>query len=149
MSLTVCEMAVADRQQAARYDTFVRARADGTPFHLSAWGRAVAPGIGAKPRYLIAERGGAVVGVLPLTATASPLFGKALVSNALAVYGGPLADNAETHAALDTAAWAMARRMGVRVLEYRDQARLRPGWAVKSDVYAPSNARSAQTRTRT
>lgn len=136
MTLAVREVAVADRQEAARHDAFVRARDNGTPFHLTAWGRAVARGTGAKPRYLVAERAGQIVGVLPLTATSSPLFGKALVSNALAVYGGPLADDVETHAALDIAAWAIAGRIGVRVLEYRDQARLRPEWAAKSDVYA-------------
>lgn len=136
MSVAVREVNVADAGEAARHDAFVRARADGTPFHLAAWGRAVARGTGARPRYLVAERGGRIVGVLPLTATSSPLFGKSLISNALAVYGGPLADDPDTHAALDTAAWAMAKRMGLKVLEYRDQARLRPGWAAKSDVYA-------------
>lgn len=136
MSVTVREMSVADAGEAARHDAWVRARADGTPFHLAAWGRAVARGTGARPRYLVAERGGTIVGVLPLTATRSPVFGKSLVSNALAVYGGPIADDADTHAALDGAAWAIAARMGLKVLEYRDQARLRPDWAAKSDVYA-------------
>jgi len=127
---------VRDEAACAPCDAWVRAHADGTPFHLSAWGRAVAAGAGHRPHYLVAERGGAIVGMLPLSEAHSPVFGRSLASNTLAVYGGPLADDAATHAALDEAAWAHAQAIGVRVLEYRDQARLRPDWPAKSDVYA-------------
>ncbi|MDT7934704.1 MAG: FemAB family PEP-CTERM system-associated protein [Sphingomonadaceae bacterium] len=124
-----------DAADRARYDAFVRDRLDGTPFHLTAWAQAIAE-LGHRPHYLLAERGGAIGGVLPLIETRSPLFGRTLVSNAFAVYGGPLADDESTHAVLDDAAWALAGRLGVRVVEYRNQARLRPDWPVKSDVYA-------------
>ena len=135
-AVTVRLLDVGDPCAAAAHDAWVRARADGTPFHLTAWGRAVARGAGHRPHYLIAERAGAIVGVLPLSEARSPIFGRSLASNTLAVYGGPLADDVATHAALDEAAWALAQRIGVRVLEYRDQARLRPEWPAKSDVYA-------------
>lgn len=135
-SVMVRALDLGDMAACARYDDWVRARVDGTPFHLTLWGRAVARGAGHRPLYLVAERGQAIVGVLPLAEARSPVFGRSLASNTLGVYGGPLADDAATHVALDDAAWAHARAIGARVLEYRDQARLRPDWPAKSDVYA-------------
>ena len=46
-------------------DSYVRAHRDATPFHLSAWSRAVARGCGQVNHYLIAETGGviSVVGI--------------------------------------------------------------------------------------
>jgi FemAB-related protein (PEP-CTERM system-associated) len=118
-----------------RYDSFVRAAPDGTPFHLTAWGRAIAKGVGQRPYYLVAESAGTVVGALPLTHVSSPIFGKSLISNGFAVYGGPIAESCAAHAALDAAAWSLAERLGVPALEYRHSARLRPEWAAKTDTY--------------
>lgn len=134
--IAVRALDMGDAAACARHDAWVRARAEGTPFHLTLWGSAVARGAGHIPHYLVAERGGMIVGVLPLSQARSPVFGRSLASNTLAVYGGPLADDAATHAALDAAAWAHAQAIGVGVLEYRNQARLRPEWPAKSDVYA-------------
>lgn len=125
-----------DPAERSRWDGFVRDHPDGTPFHLTAWGRAIAAGCGQRPHYLAAEAGGALVGVLPLIHTRSPVFGQSLVSNAFAVYGGPLAGDDATHAALDDAAWALAQSLGLAALEYRNRRRLRPGWAAKLDQYA-------------
>ena len=116
-----------------RFDAFVREAADGTAFHLTAWGRAVEAGMGHRPHYLVAEANGAIVGALPLIHQKTALFGNALISNAFAVYGGPLGEGG---AELDEAAWSLARSLGARVLEYRDQRRLRPGWPAKTDTYA-------------
>ena len=118
-----------------RFDAFVRERPEGTPFHLTAWGRAIAKGVRQRPHYLVAEHAGAIVGVLPLTHVRSPIFGQALISNAFAVYGGPIAEGEGVHAALDAAAWSLAERLGVPALEYRNQARLRPDWPAKTDSY--------------
>ena len=118
-----------------RHDGFVRERTEGTPFHLTAWGRAIAKGVGQRPHYLVAEHAGAIVGVLPLIHVKSPIFGAALISNAFAVYGGPIAESDTAHAALDAAAWSLAERLGVKALEYRNQARLRPDWPAKTESY--------------
>jgi FemAB-related protein (PEP-CTERM system-associated) len=125
-----------DAAERRRWDGFVREHPDGTPFHLTAWGRAIAAGCGQRPHYLAAERDGALVGVLPLIHTRSPLFGQSLVSNAFAVYGGPLAGDDATHAALDAAAWALAQSLGLAALEYRNRRRLRLDWPAKLDQYA-------------
>jgi FemAB-related protein (PEP-CTERM system-associated) len=118
-----------------RHDGFVRDCPAATAFHLSAWGRAVAKGTGQTPHFLVAEQAGSIVGVLPLIHVRSPIFGRALISNAFAVYGGPVATSEAAHAALDAAAWRLAERLGVPALEYRDQARLRPAWPAKADSY--------------
>jgi len=124
-----------DVPERARFDAFVQAAVGSTPFHLTAWGQAIAA-LGHRPHYLVAERAGEIVGVLPLIHTRSPLFGQSLVSNAFAVYGGPLAQSPAAHVALDDGAWSLAQKLGLKTLEYRNQARLRPDWPSKSETYA-------------
>src|SRR5437868_822884 len=64
----------------ARLDPFVRAHPQGGFFHLPKWTEAVERGTRQKGHYLVAEQGGAVRGLLPLSEIRSPLFGNALVS---------------------------------------------------------------------
>jgi FemAB-related protein (PEP-CTERM system-associated) len=127
---------LADAGERTRHDAYVREAADASAFHLTAWGRAIRDGTGQRSHYLVAERGRSVVGVLPLIHVRSPIFGASLSSNAFAVYGGPVADDAEAHAALDEAAWALAQKLGVASVEYRNQRRQRPDWPAKLDTYA-------------
>lgn len=125
---------LSDAAERDRFDAFVREAPDGTAFHLTAWGRAIAAGVGQTPHYLVAEANGAIVGALPLIHQKSALFGSSLVSNAFAVYGGPLAEGEAANRALDDAAWALAQKIGAPVLEYRDQHRLRPDWPDRKSV---------------
>ena len=75
--------------------------ADATFFHRIGWRDDPRGGVPAPHRtYLLAERGGAIVGVLPLAEVSSRLFGHSLVSLPFCVYGGPAADDAETGDAL-------------------------------------------------
>ncbi len=121
-----------DVREAARIDAFIREAAGATPFHLSGWSRAVADGTGQRAYYLVAESaGGTLIGVLPLTAMRSPLFGKALVSAAFAVDGGVLGEGGE---ALAAAAWALAGRLGCPSVELRGGV-LPEGWAVDAASY--------------
>ena len=114
--LKVREADLADRRDSEAIDAFVRAQAAATPFHLPAWSRSVARGCGQRAHYLVAERGGAIVGALPLTAMRSPLFGKALVSTGFGVDGGLLGEGVDTLAA---AAWTLAQRLGCPGVELR------------------------------
>ena len=116
ISLDVREVDLRDTKESAAVDDFVRRSAGATPFHLSAWSRAVERGCGQRARYLVAERGGAIVGALPLTAMRSPLFGKALVSTGFGVDGGVRGEGVD---ALGEAAWALARRIGCPGVELR------------------------------
>jgi FemAB-related protein (PEP-CTERM system-associated) len=111
---------VADLQSdAAAIDDYVGAHPLATPFHLSGWSRAVARGCGQVNHYLVAEIGGAIVGVLPLTVVHSPLFGRALVSSAFAVGGGVLADDGDVANALIAEAVALAERLTCPTVELR------------------------------
>ena len=62
-------------------------------FHDLRWSDAVRTGYGYASRHLVAERAGAIAGVLPLTFVSSPLLGRSLISAAFSVGGGILADD--------------------------------------------------------
>lgn len=130
-SIGVREADLRDARECARIDAFVRERG-GSPFHLTAWSRAVERGCGQRARHLVAERaGGAIAGVLPLTEMRSALFGRALVSAGFAVEGGVLGDAVEP---LTSAAWALARRLRAPEVELRGG--VPPlGWAVDGSTY--------------
>ncbi|MBS0283522.1 MAG: FemAB family PEP-CTERM system-associated protein [Proteobacteria bacterium] len=111
----------------AAITAFVRAQPGATPFHLPAWSRAVERGCGQRGRYLVAERGRAIAGVLPLTEMRSPLFGNALVSAGFAVDGGVLGEEGE-------ALVAAARAFGLPSIELRGGS-APAGWAVDETTY--------------
>ena len=89
--------------EAARIEGFV-AEMGGSLFHRPAWLRAVELGTGQRARGLVAEKGGAVTGWLPLTEVHSPIFGRVLASSGFAVEGGVLAERNGTAEALCRAA---------------------------------------------
>ncbi|MFO1056655.1 MAG: FemAB family XrtA/PEP-CTERM system-associated protein [Dongiaceae bacterium] len=119
-----------------RWDAFVAACPEATFFHRSGWKPVIERSFGHPTHYLMAERDGAVCGVLPLVHVRSRLFGSALVSTPFAVYGGPAATSESARAALDAAALSLAERLGVAHVEFRSRERQRPAWACKDEVYA-------------
>ena len=126
---TTCKPLDAAREPA--WDAFVRARPDGTFFHLAAWQRVIARAFGHPTHYTLAERDGAVVGVLPLAQVKTRLFGNSLISVPFCVYGGPLAADAEAAAALQAHAAGLMRRLAVPVMEFR--FRDPPQWLDETD----------------
>ncbi len=115
--LGVREADLRDVGDSAAIDAFVRDQTAATPFHMTAWSRAVERGCGQRARYLVAERAdGSLAGVLPLTEMRSPLFGKALVSTGFGVDGGILGEGVE---ALASGAWDLAQRIGCPGVELR------------------------------
>jgi FemAB-related protein (PEP-CTERM system-associated) len=139
---TVCRL-LDDRAAGAdaAWDRFVAAHPDGTFFHRAAWRRVIAAAFGHRPHYLIAERDGAVAGVLPLVHLRSLLFGRTLVSLPFCVYGGPLAADADAFAALcrEAAALLAPARAGALELRLRDappEGALDPAeWVARPDLY--------------
>jgi FemAB-related protein (PEP-CTERM system-associated) len=119
---------------AGRWDDFVHGSAAGTFFHLSPWKRVIERAFGHRTHYLLAERGGVVTGVLPLTHVRSALFGSSLISNAFAVYGGPVAADEESRQALDAEAVRLMELLGAPVLEMRGTSD-RDNWHSKSGLY--------------
>jgi FemAB-related protein (PEP-CTERM system-associated) len=118
----------------ARWDAFVDACPNATFFHRAGWARIIEQVFRHRTHYLLAERGGEVVGVLPLAQIRSRLFGHSLVSLPFAVYGGVASSDAAAVAALHGAAVELARELGVEHLELRNRARTEPDWP-QQDLY--------------
>jgi FemAB-related protein (PEP-CTERM system-associated) len=134
MPLSLRIAAPADARAVA---AFVLAHPQGTPFQLPAWIEGVEAGAGQRGHILIAERGGRVEGVLPLTAIKSALFGKALVSSGFAVGGGALAETDDAAEALLAEGWRMAETLGCPSFELRGgYLPSGEGWQRKSGAYA-------------
>ncbi|WP_294319815.1 FemAB family XrtA/PEP-CTERM system-associated protein [uncultured Sphingomonas sp.] len=110
---------LADRAERAAVEAFVATHPGGTPFHLPVWGEATAVGCGQDFRMLLAEAGGELRGVVPLTHVRSPLFGAALVSTGFGVGGGVLANDPAAGRALAAAAIDVARELKCPTIEMR------------------------------
>src|SRR5215472_2454080 len=120
----------------SRWDQFVWAHPRGTFFHLSGWKRVIERAFGHRTYYLIAERGSAITGVMPLTHVKSLLFGSSLISNAFSVYGGPIAEDSATLCKLEAEAVRLMDAISVPVLELRVFSTTRADWPCKKDLYA-------------
>ena len=121
----------AEAPDRAAVRAFVHAHPGATPFHLPEWGEAVEKGCGHRSLTLLAERGGRLVGLLPLSEVRSPLFGSALVSTGFGVEGGVLGEGAD---ALAEAAWVLAQSRGCASVELRGGP-VPTGWARNEGVY--------------
>lgn len=114
------------------WDTFVRTSDDGTPFHLTAWKRAVEAAFGHRSHYLVARHGTRIEGVLPLFEVRGLLGGRALISVPYAVYGGVCAASPLARRALVEAATRLGRRLGVAYVELRQRRDLGLGLPTKA-----------------
>lgn len=132
-SLRIREAAPED---AARWDAYVHAAPQARFFHLFGWRRAVEAVYGYEGVYLMAEREGRVVGVLPMIDVRSALLGRNLISTAFTVGGGVAADDDEARDALAQAAIEAGRKRRAGYVELRSEKAALDGWAVKNDVYA-------------
>jgi FemAB-related protein (PEP-CTERM system-associated) len=117
-----------------RWNSYVLGHPDATFFHLGEWRTVLDRAFGHETHFLIAERAGEIVGVLPLGRIRSRLFGDSLISTPFCVYGGVLASDEDAARALDTAAVDLAERLGVGHLELRARRRSHPDWSCK-DLY--------------
>jgi len=117
-----------------RWDAYVRAHPEATFFHRAGWKRVIEEAFGHRTHFLLAERDGDLAGVLPLVEIDSRLFGHSLGSLPFCAYGGILADHDAAYRALDEAAQALAVKLNVGALEYRNQSAQHPHWPTK-DLY--------------
>ena len=116
------------------WSAFVEGCAESTFFHRIEWRDLIENIFRHRTHYLVAERSGAMVGVLPLARVKSLLFGDALVSLPFAVYGGAAVTDEHARFALHRAASELARELGVQHLELRDRSRTEPEWP-QQDLY--------------
>ncbi|MCA8957920.1 MAG: FemAB family PEP-CTERM system-associated protein [Planctomycetes bacterium] len=118
----------------ARWDAFVREHERGTFFHLTGWRKCVEDTFRHESIYLVAERRGEWMGILPLFRTKSPFLGNNLISVPYAVYGGALVrDDQATRALLD-AARAIGSHHKAQYVELRERHTLDLDLPV-SDLY--------------
>jgi FemAB-related protein (PEP-CTERM system-associated) len=123
----------------AAWDRFVEAMPGGTFFHRASWAKVIETAFGHTTHYSFTERDGVITGLLPLGRVKTLLFGDTLISNPFCVYGGPLACDAESEAALIAHAESLLVRTGASALEFRplgsaaDAAAV--GWTERPDLY--------------
>jgi FemAB-related protein (PEP-CTERM system-associated) len=110
---------------------------DGTFFHRAGWAKVIETAFGHVTHYCFTERDGAITGVLPLGRVKTLLFGDTLISNPFCVYGGPLAADTESEAALIAHAESLLKRTGASALEFRHRAPVAAadGWTERPDLY--------------
>lgn len=102
---------------------FVEHHPDATAYHAWGWRRVFERAFGHETIYLAAREDGEVVGVLPLVAIKSWIFGRSLVSLPFVNYGGVLATGGRAARALVDATAALAARHGASHVELRHRAR--------------------------
>jgi FemAB-related protein (PEP-CTERM system-associated) len=127
----------------AAWDRFVLAAPRATFFHRAGWKEVIERSFGHDCHFLQAKSDDRITGVLPLVHVSSRLFGKALISNAYGVYGGPLASDQASLQALNEAAVRLAGQLNVDYLEYRLRTPSLQPWARNSGLYATFRKRLA------
>jgi FemAB-related protein (PEP-CTERM system-associated) len=113
---------------------FVATCPEATFFHRLEWRDLIGRLFGHRTHYLVAERAGRLVGVLPLAEVRSLVFGHALVSLPFAERAGVAASDPAAVGALHAAARDLALSLGVQHLELRNAFRREPGWP-EQDLY--------------
>jgi len=123
--LTVRPYAANDREG---WSSLVNASPEATFFHRIEWRELIEDVFRHRTHYLVASRGGALSGILPLAEVRSRMFGHSLVSLPFAVYGGAVATDEESRSALHRTAAALAGDLDVDHLELRNRQSREPGW---------------------
>jgi len=127
----------------ARWDAFVADCPQATFFHRAGWERVITAGLGHQCHYLLAERDGAIEGVLPLAQVRSRLFGHGLISTPCCVYGGAATLTEDACRALTDESVRLAEQLRVDALEIRNRDAVRPDWPTK-DLYVSFRRRLAE-----
>ena len=122
-------------EDAGPWEAFVQRCAQASFFHRLGWRALIEDCFGHRTHYLLAERAGETVGVLPLAETKSFLFGHALVSLPFCAVAGIAADDAQAAAAMQLAAQRLAESMGVQHLELRHAEPLAREWP-RQELYS-------------
>jgi FemAB-related protein (PEP-CTERM system-associated) len=133
VGLTIREL---DPSRAPAWDRYVTAEPEGTFFHLAGWRHVIEHAFHHRAHYLLAERDGAITGVLPLVHMKSRLFGNGLVSVPFCVYGGPLASDAASLAGLIDHCLDLMKRLDADLIEFRSRRPAAGEWPTRSTLYA-------------
>jgi FemAB-related protein (PEP-CTERM system-associated) len=121
----------ADREA---WSGFVARCPEATFFHRIEWRDLLEQFFRHRTHYLLAERAGRIVAVLPLAEVKSVLFGHALVSLPFAEHAGVASMEPAAVAPLHAKARQLAESLGVQHLELRNLVRREPQWP-EQDLY--------------
>jgi FemAB-related protein (PEP-CTERM system-associated) len=103
------------------WDELVKWSPQGAMYHLSSWREIFGASCGRRTHYLLADRGGEVVGLLPLVSVRSVLFGSFLVSLPWTSYGGLCGTDPKARLALIGEAIRLAREEKARYIELHSE----------------------------
>ncbi len=119
----------------SEWDLFVASHPHATPFHSTAWMRALESVFSYENRSLYARTAGKITGILPLFLVSNWIMGRCLVSSPFADYGGVLAADEATWQALVARAVDIgsAERVGFIELRHKE-ASPHPGF-YQRDLY--------------
>ena len=120
MDIILCDAASGDK-----WNAFVEHAQDGWHYHLFGWKRVIESAYGHECPYLMAVRGEAVLGVLPLVIVKSRWFGRSATSLPYVDTAGVLAESPEVCTALVEHATSVARQHDVSYLELRQASELK------------------------
>ena len=127
---------VSAESAAAQWDAYLAGHPQATSDHLWGWREVFASVFGHEAIYLSARRDGEVVGVLPLVLFRSRLFGPSVISLPFLNYGGVVADDPRTAAALLEEGARVARGVRAVHLELRHRERQFEGQPVRQHKLA-------------
>jgi FemAB-related protein (PEP-CTERM system-associated) len=113
------EIRLLERGEEETWTRFTESRPEALLGHRIEWRDVFEKELGHSARYLVAEEGGAVRGVLPLMCVSGLVGGRALVSLPWLDAAGPLARDSDTAADLLARATTIAREEGCAYLEVR------------------------------
>jgi FemAB-related protein (PEP-CTERM system-associated) len=120
---------------AAQWDQFVASSPQATPFHSTAWMRALERTFHYENRSFYTERAGKITGVLPLFLISNWIVGRCLISTPFADYGGICAEDEASADALVAHAVEAGGAEKIDFLELRHKmGKPRPEFYVK-DLY--------------
>ncbi len=124
-------LAVSSTDNAVEWDAHVATHRHATAYHQWGWRLVFHDAFGHPSHYLIARRNGRVTGGLPLVEFRSRIFGAFAVSLPFVNYGGVVADDEETAAALVAEAVSWARTRGLSHVELRHLSEKAAPWPAK------------------
>ena len=119
MSRRVHVLSLAETGRHAAWEAYAGKAPGASGYHGLAWLRIIGEAFGHPVYPLAAYAGDRITGILPLVLVAGPLFGRFLVSLPFVNYGGLLADDAESAAALLEEARVLMMRLRARSVELR------------------------------
>jgi FemAB-related protein (PEP-CTERM system-associated) len=114
------------------WNRYVYGAPNGSVFHLAEWKAVFEKSLRHQAFYLFAASGDQIRGVLPMVHIRSRLFSNILSSLPFLAYGGMLISDPRAGSLLQTEAQAIAEKLGVDYIEFRNREPMNPDWLAKS-----------------